>query len=366
MASDLRPAELFKRTGRVDKFIEKYEKNDDFLTTDNKKVKLKKQKHVLNLIKEARRYLESSDSYTQIPNNVRNELNNLVLVSNTGPIHLKNLSKTYEFGGTGGAYSAPSAEAVHGFLYRMHHLDKTYKLNIPTRTEMGELEVLMYVNKYILDIEGPIDIKIGNKILKNVYGFNKVSGTPKADISVVTFNESKKSFEEIFYISHKKGSRANDYNQYSGVSPGAGSNIYNHPEVKEFLGLLTKFYDEIVKDTKRYYMPIKDEKLIQYALYGPKFTVGGIKNEDNIDMIAQGNPSIMKSGKFYTLTFSAGSTSFSPDIGHYKSGDYQAVIGARYTSDRGFVYGGKRYNDVRVLIFPVKTLGSEAKNIKEL
>jgi hypothetical protein len=45
------------------------------------------------------------------------------------------------------------------------------------------------------------------------------------------------------------------------------------------------------------------------------------------------------------------------------AGDYQGIIGARYTEGRNFTIDGKSYSDVRVLILPKVVLGGNAQDI---
>ena len=186
MASDLRPAELFKYDWRVDVFLEKYRTKKPFLTVDKRSVVLLPQKHIMKLV-------EKRDAMT---------LNKQRLVTTEGEgVAFSDLQKTQEFGGRGGSASTtPTGEAVHGFLHRMHHLDETYKLDTPTASERGELMVLQDINQYIANMESSIDVSIGGKIIKNVYGANKVAGTPKADIVLVAFNTRKKKFENGFEV----------------------------------------------------------------------------------------------------------------------------------------------------------------------
>jgi hypothetical protein len=81
---------------------------------------------------------------------------------------------------------------VHGLLYKMRDLDKSYALNSPTPTERGELDVLIQINGYIAKIGTPITVVAGKHTFKDVYGANKVEGTPKADIALVMYDGKKK------------------------------------------------------------------------------------------------------------------------------------------------------------------------------
>ena len=353
MASDLRPVELFKHDWRAELFVKKYLTNSSFTTTDNKHVVLVPQKHIIHFI-EARNTME---------------LNKVMLVTKHGTgIRFSQLKKTAEFGGKGGSLVAGSAqgEAVHGLLSRMHHLDARYQLNSPTATERGELMVLQDINQYILNLETPINVNVGGKVYKNIYGANKVKGTPKADIALVAFNDMTQKFQDVYFLSHKLGTDSSGFQQYSGVSADAdGHNpgsISKHPEVVSFLQQLVKVYDAIVVGRQRFYANIKDDALIGKAVYGPEFSERN-RDADNVNMIAQGTPILRPQGNTHALSFSAVATSFSTDISHFKTGGYTAVLGARYSAGRKFQVNGKTYNNIRVLITPIKLMGGNVKPI---
>jgi len=353
MASDLRPAELFKYPRRVAKFLEKYKSKDPFITTDKREVVFLPQQHIMDAIK-------AQDAAV---------MSKALLITDKGEgLKLSQLQKTVEFGGKGGktGNASPTGEAVHGFLARMHYMDSSYVLNAPTATERGELMVLQDINQYILNLETSIDVNIGGKIIKSIYGANKIAGTPKADIALVAYNETKKKFENVYFLSHKEGTDASGFQQYSGVSTKADGNkpgsISKHPEVISFLRKLVEMHGKIVEDRERFYMDIKDDILIGKAVYGPEFS-GNNRNPDNVHMIGQGNPILRPQGNVHLLSFSAAASSFSKDISHFKNGSYKAVLGARYGPGRKFQVDGKEYNHVRVGIMPIKLLGSNAKPI---
>lgn len=257
----------------------------------------------------------------------------------------------------------PGSIKVHGLLFKLKDLDKTYKLNSPSPTERGELAVLQQINSYILEQGKPITVVTGKHTFKNIYGANKVEGTPKADIALVTYDGKK--FVDVCFISHKMGKTAADYQQYSGITPKADGakkgSISADKTLIEFLRKLTTYHDLIVKSKERYYTVIKDDKLIGKAVFGPEFgsTKFGI---DNIHLIGQGDAVFRKSGEKHNLTFS-GHVSFNPDVSEFKKNDFTAIIGARYTSGRNYEVDGKTYSGARILIMPKRLIGSKAKEL---
>lgn len=259
----------------------------------------------------------------------------------------------------------PGSAKVHGLLYKLRNLDKSYTLNTPTVTESGELAVLKQINSYIDKIGSPITILVGPHTFENVYGANKVEGTPKADITLVSYDVKKKKFIDVCFISHKMGRDAKGFQQYSGAAEKADGkkvgSISKDKTVVKFLKALAGFHSTIVNAKERFYTVIKDKKLIGKAVYGPLFG-DRLYGVDNIHLIGQGDAKFTMSGKKHKLTFSA-TQSFNPDVSEFMKGDYTAIIGARFNTGRNFEIDGKTYRDVRVLIMPKKLIGSKAKEI---
>ena len=254
---------------------------------------------------------------------------------------------------------------IHGLLEDYHKLDARYKLYAPTPTERGELAVITDLNAQLKKLKQPIDVKVGTKTFKNIYGANKIAGTPKADIALVTFNKTSGKFENVCFISHKMGTSAKDFQQYSGITTKAdgskSGSISNDPVVLKFLDDLTVVHKDIILKKQRYHRIIKSEGLIGKSVFGPLY---GSKTygEDNIHVIGQGNASFVKNGASYKLTFSAGAE-YNGNVSHFKTGGYTAIIAGRYTSGRNFEAKRKTWPGVRVLIMPLVVIGGNSKEI---
>jgi hypothetical protein len=254
---------------------------------------------------------------------------------------------------------------IHGLLEEYHKLDATYKLYAPSPTERGELAVITALNAQLKKLKQPIDVKVGTKTFKNIYGANKIAGTPKADIALVTYNKRSGKFENVCFISHKMGTSAKDFQQYSGITTKAdgskAGSISNNPVVLKFLDDLTDVHEYITRKKQRYHRIIKADELIGKSIFGPEYG-SNTYNEDNIHVIGQGDANFVKNGASYKLTFSAGSE-YNGDVSHFKTGGYTAIIAGRYTSGRNFDAKGKRWPDVRVLIMPLVLIGGSSKEI---
>ena len=254
---------------------------------------------------------------------------------------------------------------VHGLLHKFKDLDKSYALNSPTPTERGELAVLQQINGYIAKIGAPITVVAGKHVFKDIYGANKVEGTPKADIALVTYDAKTKKFVDVCFISHKMGKDASGFQQYSGITTKAdgmkSGSISKDKTLVAFLKKLTSFHSAVVDGKERFYTVIKDKTLIGKAVYGPQFgeRTYGI---DNIHLIGQGDVKFTKTGDKHKMDFTA-HASYNPDVKEFMKNDYTSIIGARYSSGRNYESGGKTYSNVRVLIMPKRLIGSKAKEI---
>lgn len=195
-------------------------------------------------------------------------------------------------------------------VYQKNKLAAPYSLNVPSPTESGERDFLNEVNS---KIKKPITLVIGKKKFYNIVGVNKVAGTPKADLVFVSYNENSKVFNEVCFVSHKKGKSFKDFGQWSGISPSAGASIFDHPLTQKFIADVQKhasktFKNKDIKATFTITKEIKgkdSENLKMRSMYGPNY---GEKNRgpNNIDFIFQGNPTLvkLKSDDVYKLEIS--------------------------------------------------------------
>lgn len=195
------------------------------------------------------------------------------------------------------------------------------------------------------------------------------------------FAFKNKSGKELFYISHKLGSTANDYQQYGGVSKTSGTDEYpeiilNHPETQEFFNDLWSLYDDVASGMNVYdnnpftnqngkvrlkgggaYKYLYDPQLIGMSVFGPKF--GNPKfGPENVNIIGQGHfvwtPIVDKEGDItFQLTFSGHMTA-NPTLTPFVTGKtgYRAVIFGRYDSSRKVFASGGTVPLVRPMICP--------------
>ena len=190
---------------------------------------------------------------------------------------LKDLAKSSEFGGKGkGSGTRAEDEALAD-------LKKKFQAVI-------EKETVPFIY-----------MKIGKKTAP-VMTIESTPGTPKSD-----FHFMDLSGKEVFWISHKKGRKANDFQQYGGM-----------PELKftaskDMLGFVAAVEKELTGQKRfpmktAYARKVTDASLIMMSLYGKEFKRGKADGRQNIDVLYQGMMNFKRLGvakdgiPIYTLT----------------------------------------------------------------
>jgi len=233
-------------------------------------------------------------------------------------------------------------------LLREYHTKKLvttpYTLHMPSSKEPDELMYINDVNTFIKKINHPIDIKLNNIMFKNICGVNKVHGTPKADLVLVQFDEARKVFKEVAFISHKKGGGAKAFQQYGGVSDKAGGGISDNKLVKKFLTDLALF---IKVKTGKYeaesgisvFRAVPNttvgKKLVAQSLFGPDWG-GNSFGADSVHCIAQGKAILTKSNGCFVLS---GEAIHPPNPNWALKGNtdsFRAVFAATFRNGRMF------------------------------
>jgi len=142
-------------------------------------------------------------------------------------------------------------------------------------------------------------VKIGKRT-ERVAAIESTPGVPKSD-----FHMLDPEGKEVFWISHKKGNKANDFQQYGGM-----------PELKNTKSKdMFSFVDAVVKElngAKRFPMKtayarkVTDPKIIRMTMYGKGFK-SKPDGRQNIDVLYQGPMNLKRSGvkdgiPIYTIT----------------------------------------------------------------
>jgi hypothetical protein len=143
-----------------------------------------------------------------------------------------------------------------------------------------------------------IYVKIGIKTAK-VAGLEKTEGVPKSD-----FHFLDDKGQEVIWMSHKKGNKANDFQQYGGMPE-----LAPHPEMDEFVKAIKsklKNPNQLPMKTA-FYRKVSNNSIKMKTLYGKQYKTGTPDSPQNIDVLFQGPINFVKGGKkggitVYTLT----------------------------------------------------------------
>ena len=254
----LTAGELLKpgREGRGETIITKIKDGDPFLLLTGKTVKFKKDEEQLTMLRKA---LDDRDNTF---------LNNVEFKGEDGKTYkLNQIAKSPEFGGKGAGSG--------------------------TRAEDAALSAFKKELQRVFDEETVpfIYINIGKRTEK-VASIESTPGTPKSD-----FHMMDEAGNEVFWISHKKGSRANDFQQYGGMPELKGENSKD----------MQKFVDDVKQELelmgeKKFPMKtafarkVQDRNIQLKTLYGKGFKNGSADSRQNIDVLYQGPMKLRKKG----------------------------------------------------------------------
>lgn len=196
------------------------------------------------------------------------------------------------------------------------------------------------VRSAVVENGGPITIKLKNKVVKGCVGVQKTPGTPKSDFNIFGMDG-----KPLIHISHKKGFKPNDFQQWGGMTE---TKIANDPEVKAFAAdCLAKIGKKIPTGTSLY-RKIRTKHLKMMAVFGVDYTKANSPN--SVDVLIQGTPGLKKSGPYYVLE-STGHVNYKGDI---PTGGYEPVLAIIYKGDRDqfgisgarasiYPYGGRKF-----------------------
>lgn len=170
---------------------------------------------------------------------------------------------------------------------------------------------------------GPIVLNINGKLVVGVYSVKNTKGQPKSD-----FHFTDKRGKILLHVSHKKGSKPQDFQQWGGISE---DEIIHHPEVQDFiLRCRLKFGEKISPGTAAY-APIKDIDLKLMSVFGVDYDKE-TTSENRVDVIIQGDPGLKKAGTpgVYKLT-ATGNLHLNGDL---PKGGFDPVLSVMYKGDR--------------------------------
>ncbi len=274
----LTPGELLKpgREGRGETLCTKLENGDDFVLHDGSIVKFKKDKEVIATIR---------TGLSQKSNAI---LGAVQLVSGSKKYKISDLAKTPEFGGKGAGSG--------------------------TRAEDAALtDIIAKLQKLLEEEKKPyINVDINGKVVKCA-GFESTFGTPKSDFHILDTEGN-----QVAWISHKKGTRAKDFQQYGGMVELSGAKELEQfvADVKEHLKRGDS--DGALPMKTAFARKVKDKTVKMKTLFGKDYKASGPDSVQNIDVLYQGVLGFKKVGKKYVIT-----SSHTVFHGEEPTGDYE-------------------------------------------
>lgn len=224
----------------------------------------------------------------------------------------------------------------------------------------AETLAMNYFNDKLNDIlakqkRSYINLRINNRTVKcaaMVKTEGKYQGRePKSDMTIIDHKGNP-----VAYISHKAGRTAKDYQQYGGLSY---TQYQNNKDIQEFMDTVIKATGGELSTGQSFYRPIKDNKLIREAMYGPEYSkrLPGVSNVDEFHL---GNMDLRGSGAGpYKIESVHKGTN-----GELPKGEFQAVFFARFQGSRGSARaGGRVVEKARVGIFPLAKISGTSQKI---
>jgi len=265
-------SQLAKSPQRMSRFIEKLENEEPFETLDGEEVVFVKDDRVIDILKQMLDMGEISDRTAR---RLRDGEKFILPTKDGRVFRLTQLSKTSEFGGKGGDFYIKKEIAARGQLESL--INQALQA---ANTDAITVEVLNGKGERVAVYDDVIGVQ----------GTDKANGIdPKSD-----FQLKRKDKKPPVFISHKDGTTAKNFGQWSGVTGKAGAPIANHKEVKEFVELLEPHLNIDAKGNKTYPPGLSVGKIIDdpqlrlMSIYGPDYKPSGAGSVNNVDIVAQG------------------------------------------------------------------------------
>lgn len=238
--STLSPAELRKYDWRIPAFLERLS-SGKFITTSNAEVKLS---------------YTGDDLEEKLRNDSSLAVGKLTFIGDDGTEYrLRDLQKDAGFGGKGSA---------------LKHEERAISL----LSQKIEIEKYNYSSDYIPVVVGDVCYE--------VISVASTPGTPKSDFHFIDVNGN-----EILWVSHKHGSTARCFQQWSGCSKKVEPNIFAHPETQNFYNYITAVE---FKPALTIAKNIEDVMLHNFAIYGNEY--GNMFGRNNVQLVVQGDPTL--------------------------------------------------------------------------
>ncbi len=233
-----------------------------------------------------------------------------------------------------------------------------------------EYNIIYKINKEIekLSNKSKVDLIVQGvgKPYKDIVGVMPGPSGAHADFVGVD-----KNGDEQFFISHKEGSSASAFQQYSGISSKAGDSIHNDEETKKFREIIASKNEQDF-DNQSFSQDIVKRNLKVRAVLGPDWQSGGDPGHNSVSHFMQGKVkvSLVNSKEEATdkallrLSFNHKNIQASGISSLIKSTDYEPTLGARRGEDtRSVTFDGNEVRSVRGGIFSSAYIKGRRNNV---
>lgn len=296
----LSPAEMRKYAWRPVVFLKKLKDREPFEVKGGKKVLLAYQRGVDKILLNGTREQLMALRFTTIPPSILIQLNDIVITADfAASYRLSDLVKTREFGGRNNVLQQERF-ALASLAQQIE--DAKTRLGVAT-----------------------IPIRIGTKTFQvsQVRETPKLNGvSQKADFEFIDVEG-----HAIAWVSHKKGKRPDDFNQWGGMSEKYEPKIYNTREVQQFIKACAAAFPDGIPPASTAVRRIKSKQIRMMSVYGSEY--GGPKGPQNVNVVLQGDIKLTRAGSAYRLD------AFHVHLnGEEVTGAFEPVFQLAYKNDR--------------------------------
>ena len=212
----------------------------------------------------------------------------------------------------------------------------------------------------------------------------KQTGAPKADITLNGWKTKDYSKLDpkiragdkppVVWISHKKGTTANDFQNWGGISERTERKIASKKATKDFVEKITETLAENpAKQGDLYTMDITDHEIKYLSVFGRDWRRGAQNyGPNNVNLVIQGNVDLVFTGNYdqslkrpiYKIKANHVIENFGT-VGNFytfdnQTSDYNAVFAMRYASDRS----NAKLPNARLGIYPQGWRQAKTKGTK--
>lgn len=244
------------------------------------------------------------------------------------------------------------------FVFELNESPEEATLKETGHEQREQQEAFDAIKDFLLSKEEPVSLKIGNKIYNDIWDIVWVPEKIKKDKiihPIADFVFKNKNGEKVVWLSHKGGTRPEDFRQYTGVGADFRQNINSHPEYQAFRRVYSMWLEQNgvwKRDVK--VLPYKTvvAKVInsidlrQMAMFGQDIH-GSKKGLEAVDFLIQGKPSFKQIDKNTWQLIAREVVSDSADLENMPM-PYIPVFTVRYATDRN----DQGFSFSRVSIYP--------------